>query len=171
MFLIDTNVFSELRRVARTDPNVRAWADAIQLGDTFMSSITLLEVERGALRVARRDPVQGKVLLAWLETLLSEYSGRILPVDVAVARQAAQLHVPDPRPEHDALIAATAILSQPTIACMAYSCRCCHQQHQSPGPSSSHPGRRWPSPRPRGGRQHGRRVEGAGGRGPWAVDL
>ena len=110
MFLIDTNVFSELRRVARTDPNVRAWADAIQLGDTFMSSITVLEVERGALRVARRDPVQGKVLLAWLETLLSEYSGRILPVDVAVARQAAQLHVPDPRPEHDALIAATAIV-------------------------------------------------------------
>lgn len=111
MFLLDTNVLSELRRRQRTDPHVAAWADAVRPADLFLSAITILEIEAGALLVARRDPAQGDILREWIEgRVLPTFDGRILPVDVAVARRCAHLHVPDPRAERDALIAATALV-------------------------------------------------------------
>lgn len=59
-----------------------------------------------------KDRRQAQRLRAWLEEdVLEIFAGRVLPVDVAVARRAA-LHVPDPSPERDALIAATAITSR-----------------------------------------------------------
>jgi predicted nucleic acid-binding protein len=54
MFLLDTNVVSELRRPRRTNPNVAAWADAVPPSDMFLSSITILELETGALLLKRR---------------------------------------------------------------------------------------------------------------------
>ena len=111
MFLLDTNVLSELRRRQRTDPHVAAWADAVRPADLFLSAITILEIEAGALLVARRDPAQGDILREWIEgRVLPTFDGRILPVDVAVARRCAHLHVPDPRAERDALITATALV-------------------------------------------------------------
>lgn len=108
--LLDTNVISELRKPERrADVGVRSWVAARALADLYLSTITVLEVEVGIGRIARRDPAQGARLQAWLdEELLDTFAGRILPVDVPVARRAARLHVPDPRPERDALIAATA---------------------------------------------------------------
>ena len=111
MFLLDTNVLSELRRRDRIDANVAAWADAVEAEALFLSAITVLEIEIGARLVARRDTAQGAVLRQWIDAkVLSAFSGRILPVDTAVAQCCAALHVPDPRAERDALIAATALV-------------------------------------------------------------
>jgi predicted nucleic acid-binding protein len=116
MFLIDTNVLSELRRRNRTDPKVAAWADAIDPADLFLSAVTILEVEAGTLMLQRRDEAQGAVLRAWIDNnVLPAFEGRILPVDTAVAQRCARLHVPDPRAERDALIAATALVHRLTV--------------------------------------------------------
>ncbi len=116
MFLLDTNVISELRRPARADPGLLAWASAMPTTRLFLSAITLLEIEIGALRIARRDPVQGQVLRAWIDDqVLPIFGERVLAVDAAVARRCAQLHVPDPASERDALIAATALVHGMTV--------------------------------------------------------
>lgn len=116
MYLLDTNVISELRRRRRADPHVLAWAAATPDASTFLSVVTIFEVERGILLVERRDRDQARELRHWLETrLLPDFGERILQVDVAVARRSAALHVPDPRPEPDALIAATALVHGMTV--------------------------------------------------------
>ncbi len=109
MYLLDTNVLSELRRGKRAHANVVAWAGTVHPADLFLSAITILEIERGILLVARRDKKQGALLRAWLdERVLPQFDGRILPVDASVAVACAALQVPNPRPHLDALIAATA---------------------------------------------------------------
>jgi predicted nucleic acid-binding protein len=111
MFLLDTNVLSELRRRERTHPRVAAWVDALPATDLCLSVITVLEIEAGTLMLARRDAAQGALLRTWIDTrVLPAFSGRILAVDTAVAQRCARLHVPGPRPERDALIAATALV-------------------------------------------------------------
>ena len=112
MYLLDTNVVSELRKVraGRSDPGVAAWADQVEPGSLFLSTITLHELELGVLLLERRDAKQGSLLRQWLEqAVLPAFSGRILVVDAAVARRSAALHVPDPQPFRDGLIAATAL--------------------------------------------------------------
>lgn len=116
-YLLDTNVVSELRKSeARANPRVRSWVAARVPSDLYLSAITVLEIELGIARVARRDADQSERLQAWLDNeLLDVFARRILPVDVSVARFAARLHVPDPRPERDALIAATAAVNGLTV--------------------------------------------------------
>ena len=117
MFLLDTNVVSELRRPRRADPNVAAWADSLPPTEMFLSSITILELETGALLLSRRDESQGRLIRHWIDDrVLPTFSGRILPVDIAVARRCAPLHVPDPKPYRDSLIAATALVHGLTVA-------------------------------------------------------
>lgn len=113
MFLLDTNVVSELRKAGagRADKNVIAWAAGASAATMFVSVITVQELEIGVLLAERRDPPQGEVLRRWLEQqVLPAFGERILPVDTAVARRSAALHVPDPRPVRDSLIAATALV-------------------------------------------------------------
>jgi predicted nucleic acid-binding protein len=111
MYLLDTNVLSELRRRDRTNPAVAAWADAVHPADLFLSAITILEIEAGTLMLQRRDKAQGAMLRAWIDDrVLPTFETRILPVDTAVALRCARLHVPDPRSERDALIAATSLV-------------------------------------------------------------
>ena len=117
MFLLDTNVLSELRRRHRTDPRVAAWADQIDASDLFLSAITILEIEAGTLMLLRRDEAQGAVLREWIDNkVLRAFEGRILSVDTAVAQRCARLHVPHSRAERDALIAATALVHRLTVA-------------------------------------------------------
>jgi len=116
MFLLDTNVISELRRPARADVNVRAWAENTPAELYAVSVVTIQELERGTLLMERRDAAQGAILRRWLEEeVLARLASRILPIEVEVARRCAQLHVPDPRPERDALIAATAFVYGLTV--------------------------------------------------------
>lgn len=118
MYLLDTNVVSELRkaRAGKADPNVAAWAAAVPVGNLFVSVIAIQEIEIGVLLAERRDPRQGRLLRAWLDIhVLGAFADRILPVDVAVARRSAHLHVPRTCPVRDALIAATALVHGMTV--------------------------------------------------------
>ncbi|WP_295932604.1 type II toxin-antitoxin system VapC family toxin [uncultured Xanthomonas sp.] len=113
MYVLDTNVLSELRKVrlGRADANVAAWAESVDAADLFISAITVMELELGVLSIERKDANQGAMLRSWLEQhVLPEFSGRTLPIDTTVAQRCARLHVPDKRGERDALIAATALV-------------------------------------------------------------
>jgi len=111
MFLLDTKVLSELRRADRADARVAAWARSVDHLQFYLSAVTILEIEAGTLLLARRDVQQGLVLRTWIdEHVLPAFDGRVLAVDTVVAQRCAQLHVPDRRPERDALIAATALV-------------------------------------------------------------
>lgn len=118
MYVLDTNVVSELRkiRLGRADKNLARWAEGVDPADLYLSAITVQELEIGVLLAERRDPAQGALLRTWLEGhVLPAFAGRILPVDSAVAQRSAALHVPDPRPFRDSLIAATALVHGMTI--------------------------------------------------------
>ena len=118
MFLLDTNVISELRKAGdgKADANVVAWLSSMDATTFYLSAITLMEIELGILRIERRDPAQGARLRAWMDRhILPEFADRTLPVDTAVALRCAPLHVPDPRPERDAFIAATALAHGMTV--------------------------------------------------------
>lgn len=113
MYILDTNVVSELRkaRSGKADVNVIAWADSVDASELFVSAITVMELELGVLSMERRDATQGGILRAWLEQhVLPEFAGRTLPIDTAVAQRCARLHVPDRKGERDALISATALV-------------------------------------------------------------
>jgi len=116
MFLLDTNVISELRRPDKADRNVVAWATAIPAANFFMSAISILEIELGARLIARKDAAQGGVLRTWIDDqVLARFEGRILGVDTVVAQRCAQLHIPNQKAERDALIAATALVHGLTV--------------------------------------------------------
>lgn len=114
-WLLDTNVVSELAK-ARADARVVAWAQARTSLMTYLSAITVFELELGVRQLERRDPASGAIKRLWLEKVTgTEWVGRILAVDGEVAAIAASLHVPDPRPMHDAFIAATALRHKLTV--------------------------------------------------------
>ena len=118
MFVLDTNVVSELRKVkaGKADRNVAMWASRVPAETLYVSVITILELETGVRLVQRRDPAQGALLRAWLDRhVLPAFADRVLPVDTAVAQRCAALHVPDPRSDRDALIAATAMVHSMTV--------------------------------------------------------
>lgn len=118
MYLLDTNVVSELRKVraGKADRNVARWADSVEAGELYISAITVEELEIGIQLAERRDAVQGEMLRTWMTRhVMSAFTGRILPVDVAVALRSASLHIPDPRPVRDGLIAGTALAHGMTI--------------------------------------------------------
>jgi hypothetical protein len=118
MFLLDTNVVSELRkaRAGKANPGVTAWAKSVPSAFMFLSVISLHELEHGVLLAERRDPAKGRVLRRWLDrSVATAFSDRFLSVDEQVARRAAALHVPDPAPFRDALIAATALVHTMTV--------------------------------------------------------
>lgn len=110
MFVLDTNVISELRQ-GKPHPSeqVRAWAAAQPSSRLFLSAISILELEIGIRALERRMPPQGSALRAWLSGVRLAFAGRILPFTENTAPVCASLHVPDPHSERDAMIAATAI--------------------------------------------------------------
>ncbi len=99
MYVLDTNVISELRKAkaGKADRHVVAWAGSVSAGSLYLSVITVLELEMGVLQIERRDPIQGRLIRAWLdEQVLPSFAGRVLPVDEPVALRCARLHVPNP---------------------------------------------------------------------------
>lgn len=118
MYLLDTNVVSELRKVrlGRADRHVARWADTVETASLYLSVLTIQELEIGVARAERRDAPQGAIFRSWLENrVLPAFADRILNIDTAVALRAASLHVPDPRPLADSLIAATALVHGMTV--------------------------------------------------------
>ena len=111
MYILDTNLVSELRKKKKADQNVKKWAQALPVASLYISAISILELEIGILLTERRDHRQGAVLRAWMDShVLPTFSGRILAIDAVVAQRCAALHVPNPRSDRDALIAATALV-------------------------------------------------------------
>lgn len=118
MFLLDTDVISELRKAksGRANRNVVKWARSVSATALYLSAITILELETGVLLIERRDAAQGATLREWLDgQVLSSFAGRIIAIDTAVARCCASLHVPNRRADRDAFIAATALLHGMTV--------------------------------------------------------
>jgi predicted nucleic acid-binding protein len=118
MYLLDTNIVSESRKLGtgRINPFAARWLERIDVEATFMSAMTLFELERGVRQMERRDAAQGAMLRRWLdEQILPTYENRILPLSGAVALTCAGLHIPDPKSERDAWIAATAIEAELTL--------------------------------------------------------
>jgi predicted nucleic acid-binding protein len=118
MYLLDTNVVSELRKIVtgRADRRVVEWNVKAGGAEQFISVVTILELETGVLRMERRDLRQGAILRGWLTmVVLPEFKRHILPVDLPIVLRCAELHVPNPRPERDAYLAATALVHGLTV--------------------------------------------------------
>ncbi|MFK7918338.1 MAG: type II toxin-antitoxin system VapC family toxin [Ilumatobacter sp.] len=118
MFVVDTNVVSELRKVrsGKANPGVATWAQSAPSASMFISAITIHELEHGVLLKERSNPTQGALLREWLDqSVMAAFENRVLAVDENVARSAAVFHVPDPAPFRDALIGATAAVHNMTV--------------------------------------------------------
>lgn len=110
MYLLDTNVISELRQgKPNQSPEVRAWAASVPASQLFLSAICVLELEKGVLALEHRTPPQGSALRSWLSGVRTTFSGRILPFTDRTAMLCAAMHIPNPRSDRDAMIAATAV--------------------------------------------------------------
>jgi predicted nucleic acid-binding protein len=117
MYLLDTNVISELRKLTngKADPAFALWFDTIALDILYTSVITLFEIENGILLLERRDPLQAKILRNWSEKIRATLHGHILSVDESVAMHCAASFVPNPRPWRDAFIGSTAAVHRFTL--------------------------------------------------------
>ena len=116
MLLLDTNVISELRQ-GKPQPSaaVRQWAAGQPSQQLFLSAITILELELGVQALERRTPPQGSALRVWLAGVRDAFAGRILPFGENTAAVCASLHIPNPRSDRDAMIAATALEHRFTV--------------------------------------------------------
>ena len=122
MYILDTNLISELRKGKKAQRSVRTWAQALPAASLYLFVVSILELEIGTLLVERRDRKQGAILRAWIDGhVLPSFSGRILAIDTAVAQRCAALHVPNPRSDRDALIAATALVHGTTVVTRSLS--------------------------------------------------
>lgn len=109
MYLLDTNIVSVLRRPDKAPESVMNWQQSVSQFDCYISVITVLEIEIGIKRLARRDAAQAALIRAWLDDkVLPSFSGRILPFDLPAAKICSDFHVPDPASERDSFIAAIA---------------------------------------------------------------
>ena len=112
MYLLDTNIISELKKLdsGKIHPQVQRWAYSINLMQTKVSVVSIIEIRTGILSLARKGQAQAASFDNWFTNrLLPAYRTRTLSVDTEVALICAQLHIPTKRPINDAYIAATAI--------------------------------------------------------------
>lgn len=118
MYLLDTNIISELKKLdsGKIHPQVQRWAYSINLMQTKISVVSITEIRTGILSLARKDQAQAASLDNWFTNrLLPAYRTKTLSVDTEVALICAQLHIPAKRPINDAYIAATAIAHNLTL--------------------------------------------------------
>lgn len=118
MYLLDTNLISEIRRIkfGKCNAGVASWIETIRFEEVYTNVVVMMELERGILSMERKDPAQGLVLRRWFENQVkSTFEGRILQMDEITASLCARLHVPDKSPENDAWIAATALRHKLTL--------------------------------------------------------
>ncbi|WP_022951217.1 type II toxin-antitoxin system VapC family toxin [Leucothrix mucor] len=112
MYLLDTNIVSEIRKIGRNkaDKNVVAWLSNVSKESFYTNAVVVMEIERGILRMSRKDQQQAASLKDWYQTVVkSMFHERVLPIDEATANICATLHIPDLAPENDAWIASSAI--------------------------------------------------------------
>ena len=115
MFLLDTNVISEVRKGGRCNGRVAAWFAGVRDADLFISVIVTGEIRKGVERLRRRDPRQAETLERWLEEIVQSYADRVLPIDARVADAWGRLGAVRPVPVIDGLLAATARVHEMTL--------------------------------------------------------
>jgi predicted nucleic acid-binding protein len=118
MYLLDTNVISELRKAksGKCNQQVMEWAATLSSSSLYVSVMTILELEIGVLSIEKRDSNQGALLRYWLDFhVIPTFSGKVIPIDMPVVKCCASLHVPNPCSDRDALIAATALVHKMTV--------------------------------------------------------
>lgn len=118
MYLIDTDVISELRKKERADPKVRDFFRQASDRDLplFLSAVTVGELRRGVELIRYRgDARQAGLLERWLDELLANYGDCVLAFDMDVAHVWGRLRVPHPENPLDKQIAATALLYDLTL--------------------------------------------------------
>lgn len=117
MYLIDTNVLSEFRKLftGRADQSFSRWFDGVAVEQLYVSVMTLFEIEYGILRLQRHDARQALVLSDWFEQAKAQMQGRIIDIDPAIALRCAALHIPDARSQRDSFIGATALVHGLTL--------------------------------------------------------
>ncbi len=117
MFLLDTVVLSELRKPLRQrNHNLVHWIERVSSQDLFLSVVTVGEIERGIERQRQLDPSFAERLALWLDAVLRTYEGRILPVDISVARRWGRLSQRVGNMGLDLAVAATALEHGLTVA-------------------------------------------------------
>ena len=116
MYVLDTNIISELRHgKPKQSQAVRQWAANQEMSRLFLSVITVLELEKGVQALEQKEPSQGSALRDWLDRVKNAFADRILPFTEDTAVICASLHFPQPKPERDAMIAATALQHRMTL--------------------------------------------------------
>ena len=116
MFLLDTNVISELRQgKPMQNAQVLAWAKGHIFDRFFLSAITILELEKGVQALEHKQPPQGQALRRWLDGVTDVFDGRTIPFSASMAKRSAALHFPHAISERDAMIAATALEHRFTV--------------------------------------------------------
>ena len=118
MYLLDTNVISEIRKVnaGKANINVAQWTSQTSQSLMYVSVISLMEIEQGILRLERKDTVQACLLKDWLHNIvLPSFDNNVVNIDKNIALTCATLHVPDKQPANDSLIAATALVHDLTL--------------------------------------------------------
>lgn len=112
MYLLDTNVISEVRKIktGKAHPHFVNWFSSITEREIFLNATILMEIERGILSKERKDVLQGAILRTWFNNvILPTFNGKVLKIDEKTAQICAKLHIPDHAPENNAWIAASAI--------------------------------------------------------------
>lgn len=112
MYLLDTNIISEIRKIKqnKANKNLIAWLDKVDKNTLYTNVVILMELERGILKIQRKDPIQGRNIETWYQTVIKPtFQGRIYPIDCETVSICASLHIPNPAPENDAWMASTAL--------------------------------------------------------------
>ena len=114
MYLLDTNVVSELRR-RKPHPAILKWIADVPAERLFVSAVTVGEIQAGIEMTREQDSAKAQELEAWLDQVVASYS--VLPMDAAAFRAWARLrHSTSDTLLEDAMIAATATLHGLTVA-------------------------------------------------------
>jgi toxin FitB len=108
MYLIDTNVISEVGKGRRCDRQVAEWYRGVSDDELFLSVLVVGEIRQGIERLRTRNPRRAQALEKWLEELLESFGDRVLPVDAKVAQNWGRLNARSSFPIVDSLLAATA---------------------------------------------------------------
>ena len=118
MYLIDTDVISELRKRDKANPGVVAFFNEMASSDAplYVAALTIGELRRGIELVRHRGDVeQAQMLERWLEKLLDEFDDSVLDFDADIAQLWGRLRVPHPENPLDKQIAATALIHDLTL--------------------------------------------------------
>jgi toxin FitB len=116
VFLLDTNIISEVRKGERCDRRVADWYASIEDSDLFLSVLVLGEIRRGVELARRNDSAKADALGKWLQRVEDAFSARILLVDAAVAHEWGRMSATRPLAVIDGLLAATAKVHGLTLA-------------------------------------------------------